>query len=209
MRHRSSHGTAYISTCTSPCCETIVGTSIPCREPDPKQSPNGIWKADPRCSYWDWTLDWEDLTGAPVWDETLGFGGDGNMSNPGPYPVTVQNSKQSYCVTTGPFKDVQVFYGTSPASAHCLSRGFYHYENQEPGKISGLHVRPEVIEELESVAHYDEYRNRTEFMVHNGIHWGIGGDFERWSSANGKIYLSYITSVTCALLKYRSLLHAR
>ena len=127
------------------------------------------------------------------------------MSDLGPYPVTEENSKQSYCVTTGPFRDVEVFYGTTPASAHCLSRGFYHYENQEPGKISGLHVRPEVIEELESVAHYDEFRNRTEFMVHNGIHWGIGGDFERWSSANGKNHLLCMHYVICALSKYHFL----
>lgn len=131
-------------------------------------------------------MDWDQLAASVVWDERLGFGGDGNRSGAGPFSMKDKFPKPSYCVTSGPFKDVQVMYGTETPAAHCLSRGFYHYEKHIFGQISGEHLAPDKVKALQSAANYDELRNGTEIMVHNGIHWGVGGDFERWSSANGE-----------------------
>ena len=132
-------------------------------------------------------MDWNNLSESPVWDDSLGFGGDGNASLFGPLPTTKSYPRQSCCVTSGPFGSLQVMNGLDAPVPHCLSRRFFHYETQKFGKLSGLHLAPEMISELQTSENYDDLRNSTEYMVHNGIHFGVGGDFERWSSANGKI----------------------
>jgi len=137
-------------------------------------------------SYWDWTLDRDNLAASVIWDNATGFGGDGNRSTPSPYSVNGANPLQSFCITTGPFKDVRVMYGDGVISPHCISRRFYHFEKQVEGQISGEHIAPAVIGALENAKDYDSFRNSSEFMLHNSIHWGVGGDFERWSSPNGK-----------------------
>ena len=68
---------------------------------------------------------------------------------------------------------------------HCLTRGFLRYEDRHEGDLSGAHLNPSVVKELLGKQHYDSFRNMTEIMVHNAIHWGVRGDFAQWSSANG------------------------
>jgi len=67
-------------------------------------------------TYWDWTLDWENITTSPVWDTVTGFGGDGNTSVGRP----VFNA---HCVTEGPFAGLEVPYYEHIHQRHCLLRG--------------------------------------------------------------------------------------
>ena len=48
-------------------------------------------------------LGWENITRSPIWDDTLGFGGNDNMSV-GPI------SCNAHCVTDGPFGGLEVLY---------------------------------------------------------------------------------------------------
>ncbi|KAK0101316.1 hypothetical protein ONS95_006493 [Cadophora gregata] len=132
--------------------------------------------------YWDWTLDWKDLAASPIWDDTFGFGGDGNVSSTSPF------GDGSHCVTTGPFGGLKLLYANGTVSPHCLSRGFTYYETGKKGAISGEHLRPEDIEGLMQERHYNGFRNMTEYLLHNALHWGLHGDFSQWSSANDPIF---------------------
>lgn len=58
--------------------------------------------ADQKPNYWDWSLDWEDITKAPIWDPVIGFGGNGNESD--------AESIHGHCVTDGPFARLEVLY---------------------------------------------------------------------------------------------------
>lgn len=130
------------------------------------------------CSYWDWALDWQDLAAAPIFDTALGFGGDGNTSRPGPFD-------ESYCVTEGPFSGIELRYIEGKLHPHCLSRSFYHFEDDEKGSISSYWIQPAMLQQLSQQPTYDALRNFTEYTAHNAIHWGIKGDFGLTSSANG------------------------
>lgn len=53
----------------------------------------GAWKTlTGRCSYWDWTLDWQDPLASPVFDSKTGFGGDGDLQLP-------SSTGFGYCLT--------------------------------------------------------------------------------------------------------------
>ena len=67
--------------------------------------------------YWDWSLDWEHLPSAPLWDVDLGFGGNGNSSD-------TKSVAHGYCVTEGPFAHLQVMNYGREHRPHCLSREF-------------------------------------------------------------------------------------
>ncbi len=54
------------------------------------------WKHD---RYWNWNLDWENVTRAPVWDAELGFGGNGNKSDSPGF--------RGFCVTDGCILEAQ------------------------------------------------------------------------------------------------------
>ena len=58
---------------------------------------------DGQLAYWEWMLGWENITRSPIWDDTLGFGGNDNMSV-GPI------SCNAHCVTDGPFGGLEVLY---------------------------------------------------------------------------------------------------
>ncbi|KAI1326470.1 putative tyrosinase [Xylariaceae sp. FL0255] len=62
--------------------------------------------------YWDWTLDSANLTQAPVWSTTDGFGGNGNR----------------HCVQDGPFAGIQVQYFEEAWEPHCLSRSLLPHQ---------------------------------------------------------------------------------
>lgn len=46
--------------------------------------------------YWNWALDWEDVTKSPIFNDTNGFGGNGNASIKEPFLY-------GYCLTEGRF----------------------------------------------------------------------------------------------------------
>jgi tyrosinase len=129
--------------------------------------------------YWDWTLDWDDLAGSPIFSPDTGFGGDGGKLVASPL------DDGSSCVIDGPFQDLKLMYMNSTILPHCLARGFIRFEDKSDGAISGDHVQPNNIVRLMEQQHYFQLGNFTEYEVHNAIHWGLRGDFAQWSSANG------------------------
>ena len=129
--------------------------------------------------YWDWTLDWEHLEDAPVFDAESGFGGDGDKSG----EITVGNTGR--CVVDGPFSDIQAKYFDVKFKPHCLSRGFRDDEGNL-GHMNGNTISPESIEEVLQLGEYETFVAQMESRVHDAIPFGIGGDFETFTAPYGK-----------------------
>ena len=131
--------------------------------------------------YLDWSLDWESLAAAPIWDSTFGFGGSGEPNN--------KNSLYdgSHCVTDGPFNNTWLQYRKGISDRHCLSRNFLHRETNETGAISGWNVRPDIMIVWAGHPTFDSSRNFTESIARNAIHSGVRGDFGEYSAANGRV----------------------
>ena len=132
------------------------------------------------CRYWDWTLDWNDLPSAPIWDTDVGFGGDGD-----PLGEVVQDHGR--CVTTGPFKDLRPKYHNTKYKPHCLSRGFrkgIHTGRTFPGEG----VSPAKISDILTQASFDEMSHGIEMGPHNFIPFSIRGDFFSFSSPYGTLF---------------------
>ena len=133
-------------------------------------------------SYWDWTLDWEDLRQAPVWDTTYGFGGNGNSS-------AKKSVAFGHCLTEGPFANLELLhYGsTNRTHRHCLSRGFLPHE--EAQRYAALNS-PEYIERILRVVDYEEFFSELEFNSHNAIPGFVRGDFYDVTAPNGESFHS-------------------
>lgn len=127
--------------------------------------------------YWDWTLDWMNLTRSSIWDSITGFGGDGNSS----LPVTVGGGR---CVTDGPFSNLQPIMYNHTYIRHCLSRGFG--DGEHLGQLSGDYYSPEYIGGILREGAYSEFVKKVEYYLHNTMHTAIGGDFLALTAANGK-----------------------
>lgn len=99
--------------------------------------------------YWDWTLDWKDLTHAPIFDSDTGFGGDGDPTG----DITI--GKTGRCVIDGPFNDIKAKYYDVKYLPHCLSRGF----RDDYGNIgvigNGETVSTEAIDEVLNLENYE------------------------------------------------------
>ena len=116
-------------------------------------------------AYWDWTLDWENITMAPIWDSGTGFGGNGNTSQ-GPAVF------KAYCVTEGPFAHLQVPYFETIHQPHCLLRGF---DENLTGFRNAL--RPESLQKLLLSDDYESLNLGLENGPHIAIPKSINGDF--------------------------------
>lgn len=121
-------------------------------------------------SYWDWTLDWEDLRSAPIWSPTLGFGGDGDLNS----PETVGHGR---CVTDGAFAHLKPLFYASHYQPHCLSRGF--------SEFSGRDARPEAVEEIMKQNEYEKFFLAVENGPHNVVPVGVRGDFYSFTAPYG------------------------
>ncbi|KAK4979270.1 hypothetical protein LTR42_001773 [Elasticomyces elasticus] len=121
---------------------------------------------------------WQNITASPVFDATYGFGGNGYEGD------------ESGCVRDGPLRTASLLYGPEESydeihPTHCLNRVFRHYENHTLGSISGQHLRPASIRWISKKPTYDGFRNATEILAHNSLHWGFHGDFSSNAAANG------------------------
>ena len=116
-------------------------------------------------TYWDWTLDWENITTSPVWDLEYGFGGSGNTSM---RPAVFD----AYCVTDGPFAWLEVPYFEDIYRPHCLLRGF-----DETLVDFRDALRPEALQELLMIEDYDSFNLGLENGPHIAIPKSIHGDF--------------------------------
>ncbi|KAH7382055.1 hypothetical protein BKA64DRAFT_713295 [Cadophora sp. MPI-SDFR-AT-0126] len=71
--------------------------------------------------YWDWSLDWKDLTRSPVFQNSPGFGGDSHFNSTPSAKAIVGGDR---CVDDGPWAGMTVHWWTQSTPPHCLSRGF-------------------------------------------------------------------------------------
>lgn len=123
--------------------------------------------------YWDWSLDWRDLTHSSIWDVETGFGGDG-------WPLVPSEAGHGYCVN-GSFSDLRpVFFKNHTNFPHCLSR--------EPNNDTALakHFSPDSIGRFLQSETYAEFEHEVELYLHNPMHVIIGGDFEWFTAPNGR-----------------------
>ncbi|KAH8821800.1 hypothetical protein F5884DRAFT_827986 [Xylogone sp. PMI_703] len=132
--------------------------------------------------YWDWTLDWEDLSRAPVFDSDYGFGGDGNPN------VKVLDDRT--CVTDGPLAGSSLKYFNEEAHIHCLLRKFDHTN----GRLSGEKYKAETIDQVL------QRPNITSFLsdinkIHASVHEGLGGDMEGFSAPNDPLFFLHHAQV--------------
>ena len=131
--------------------------------------------ADYPCSYWDWTLDWKNITEAPLWDTDLGFGGNGNKSD--------RVSFNGFCVTDGPFARLEVRYIEDVRYSHCLSRNFASGENLTR---FGLAVSPTSVKEVLDVLDYSSFNLGVEHGPHLAIPKSVFGDFSISTAPAGR-----------------------
>ena len=126
--------------------------------------------------YWDWSLDWENVTQAPVWDTVLGFGGDGDKND--------LESIHGHCVTDGPFARLQVLYVEKFPYPHCLSRGFAQGENLTEFSAA---LEPKALKELLSTPDYATFNLGVEDGPHLSIPRSIHGDFSTVTAPAGSL----------------------
>lgn len=125
--------------------------------------------------YWDWSLDWSNFSGAPVWDSTGGLGGDGSGTG------SVGNGK---CVTSGPFSDIEVMFYDGEVQPHCLSRGFpTEVELKEFGQL----IRPDAIAHLKEESEFERFASELEKRAHTFLSHSVRGDLSRFTGPNGRI----------------------
>lgn len=134
--------------------------------------------------YWDWSLDWEDVTHSPVWDTTLGFGGDGNEKD--------LESIHGHCVTDGPFARLKVLYVERFPYPHCLSRGFAKGDNLT--RFSAA-LKPEALNELLLTPDHATFNLGVEDGPHLSIPRSIHGDFSTVTAPAGSSRFHRLSSI--------------
>ncbi|TQV96995.1 BolA protein [Cordyceps javanica] len=127
--------------------------------------------------YWDWSLDWMDLARSSIWDNSTGFGGDGDS-------LGVETVGNGRCVIDGPFADLRPIIYNHTFAEHCLSRGFS--DSKITGRLPGDQFSPENIGEILRQSDYSSFLRRVERDLHNTLHNSINGDFKAMTAANGE-----------------------
>lgn len=121
-------------------------------------------------SFWDWSLDWEDLPNSPIFDSELGFGGDGDEHAP--------KFHHAHCVTSTPFKNLQPSWSASEYAPHCLTRWF-------DDEWLGHYISPDSLAEIIREETYEKFFMALEMKAHDIIPTGIRGDFSAFTAPNG------------------------
>ncbi|GAD93058.1 conserved hypothetical protein [Paecilomyces variotii No. 5] len=127
--------------------------------------------------YWNWSLDWEDLSKSPVWDNETGFGGSGTGA---------ESVANGHCVLDGPFAGAQAAYYEGNYHPHCLSRGFLPEEViQRAGKIA---VRPARLNRVFAEQDYYKFLLKVEQVSHLTIPYIVQGDFAKVTAPNDPVF---------------------
>ena len=127
-------------------------------------------------SYWDWSLDWINITQSPVWDTEYGFGGNGDEE--------AGESIHGHCVTDGPFAGFKVPFVEKIPYPHCLSRGFATGDNLTQFTIA---ISPTALDELLRTPYYANFNQGVENGPHLSIPHSIRGDFATVTAPAGKV----------------------
>lgn len=139
-------------------------------------------------TYWDWTLDSEDMSKSPVFsnDTNTGFGGNG--LNGGWVPPTRPNLL-TMCVIDGAFVNFTVSYYTTTALSHCLNRGFNDGIGVNAGLYEGGLYSPEKISGIiETSGSFSTFATALENGPHGAIHSAVGGDLFPSTSPNDPLF---------------------
>lgn len=150
------------------------------------------------CSYWDWTLDWKDVTKSPVWDLEEGFGGNGNVSIKEPL-------LDGYCLTQGPFSRLEVPYIGADYKPHCLSRRF---QSGEKLARLGQALAPQAVESVLNLSDYESFNLALEDGPHLAVPKIIRGDFQYFTAPNGLSIWSLSNCRRTDLIALRPLVHS-
>jgi tyrosinase len=129
-------------------------------------------------SYWDWTLDTDNVPGSSIWDAKSGFGGDGTRRG-------VNETEGDTCVQNGPFKDMTLHYLHLDEREHCLRRQF-NAGGFVPGDMLASVYTPEAVSKIHQLPDYNNFRISLEGGPHGAVHSAIGGDMSPSTSPNGK-----------------------
>lgn len=128
-------------------------------------------------TYWNWVLDWKNITRSPVWDSETGFGGNGNVTG----EVTVGHGR---CVIDGPFAHLTtLFFSNTDGESHCLSRGFLSGEALDSKCAS--RIAPEAVKKVLNASTYESFNRELESGPHLAIPYGVRGHFLRFSAPYG------------------------
>jgi hypothetical protein len=136
---------------------------------------------DHKYRYWDWSLDWQDLTTAPVWSSDIGFGTDGN--------ITDRESIHGHCVTDGPFANLEVLYVEQYPYPHCLSREF---AKGEALRNFSRAIEPAALHALMRIGTYEDFNLAVEDGPHLSIPRFVHGDFSTITAPAGKSFLLHL-----------------
>ncbi|MCJ1310855.1 hypothetical protein MMC25_004523 [Agyrium rufum] len=134
--------------------------------------------------YWDWSLDWENITLAPVWDAATGFGGNGNASD--------TQSFRGFCVTDGPFARLELSFIGPMDVPHCLSRNFLKGENITSYAQA---IRPMALDDLLRTLRYEDFSLALERGPHLSIPFSIHGDFSVPSAPQDPVFFLHHTQL--------------
>lgn len=162
-----------------------------------------------RNSYWEWQTEYEDLLASSLFDDEVGFGGDGaegvsDTSRPREGDLFSAFDKEEFlqlderlCIQSGPFTRLhpQWFAHFNPGDQpsvleyrpHCLTRRFATsllHLSERPGGLTEMDLSPERIEEILAINDYSKFNLAVE-NLHLWASAGIGGDFVSLSAPNG------------------------
>ncbi|CAD6580422.1 MAG: hypothetical protein ASARMPREDX12_009559 [Alectoria sarmentosa] len=135
-------------------------------------------------TYWDWSLDWENITLAPVFDNELGFGGNGNTSD--------KSGFRGSCVTDGPFARLEVLFAGPIKAPHCLTRNFANSENLTK---HAQPIRPAALAEVLRAPRYEEFNTALESGPHLSMPLSINGDFSAVSAPQDPLFFLHHTQL--------------
>ncbi|KAH8817799.1 monooxygenase [Flagelloscypha sp. PMI_526] len=114
--------------------------------------------------YWDWTLDANNLAGAPIWES---FGGNG--------------ASDTHCVTDGPFASLEV---RNP-DPHCLQRNF-GVPTVTPNNATVTATFSDL------AAPFSKFTFDLENGAHASVHLSVGGDMvPEWSPNDPVFFLHH------------------
>jgi len=135
-------------------------------------------------TYWNWGLDWEDITKSPVWDTETGFGGNGHGE------IAVGDGR---CLTDGPFANFQALYFGAKNQTHCLSRGFR--SGADLDVECGQKIRPDALEKVLRLPDYDALNIGIEHGPHDAIPHGVRGDFIKVTAPYDPVFFLHHTQL--------------
>ncbi|KAH8714043.1 hypothetical protein GQ44DRAFT_625199 [Phaeosphaeriaceae sp. PMI808] len=129
--------------------------------------------------YWDWELDWQNVTNAPIWDIEHGFGSDGNVTD------SDKTIVGGHCVMSGPFERFSIPYLDEKYYPHCLSRGFL---DGEALRKECMALSPDTIERLMAISDYSSFNLGLENGPHLAIPHSIRGDFSLLTAPSDPVF---------------------